>query len=147
MGFAAPAPTPNTRKAGTPRIAAITAVTMMASSRLSQKLEMPDFEDEDAGGVASDSEEGGVAETGDARVAPDDVQAHSEEAVDHHLGDQAGHEGGDEERQQQHDDGDDEQSASTGSTSRARRPLGRHQNTFLPISPLGRTSRMMRKTM
>ena len=44
MGLTAPAPTPNTRKAGTPRMAAMTAVTMMASSRPSQKFEMPTFE-------------------------------------------------------------------------------------------------------
>ena len=41
MGLAAPAPTPKTRKAGTPRIAATAAVTRMASNMLSQKFESP----------------------------------------------------------------------------------------------------------
>ena len=92
MGLVAPAPTPNTLNAGTPRMAAITAVTTTASTRLIQKLEIPTREDENPGGIAAYAEEGGVAEAGDARVSPDDVKAHPEEGVDHHLRDEAGDE-------------------------------------------------------
>ena len=87
-----------------------------------------------------------MAEAGDVRVAPDEVQTHAEEAEDHHLRDQARNEGGDEQRQQQNDDGDD-RDRQDRLDQRAGNPSGRHQKTFLPISPLGRISSTARKTI
>ena len=146
MGLEAPAPTPNTRKAGTPRIAATAAVTKMASSRLEPEIREPGLADDDRGGVGSHPEEGRVAETRDIRVAPDEIQTQTEEAEDHHLRDQARNEGGDEQGQQQDDDANDDDGQDRR-RSGAGDSAGRHQKTFLPISPLGRISSTARNTI
>ncbi len=125
--------------------------------------------DHDGGGVAADPEEGGMAEAGDVRIAPDEVEARGEEPVDHHLADEARQPRGREERQQQHDHADDGYRRevrprepppragprrSFGKTTAGDCRLGRrllrpgaHQNTFLPMSPLGRRRSTARKTI